>query len=108
MKWNMQEIQQRFHKKQEIIEDDLRSMRQYKIPNDPRYKKFYDLGLGALLLYIALETTSELASRQRLLERLKEMLGEDLPDSSDAFSIEDVHKGWTSEIERLIREFSEW
>ena len=106
MEWNMEEIQQRFHRKQRIIENDLIALRHHKIPEDQRYKKFHDFELGALLVYIILETTSELASNQRLLERLKEMLKEDLPDSSEAYSIENLHKGWTSEIEKLIAEFT--
>lgn len=106
MTWSMEELQQRFHRKQGILENDLSSMRDHKIPNDLSYKKFYDFNLGALLVYIRLETAPELASRQRLIKRLREMLTEDVPDSSDAFSIEDLHKGWNSEIKKLLAEFS--
>ena len=74
MKWSMEELQQRFHEQQRIIETELSSMRNHKIPNDSSYKKFYDFDLGALLVYVSLETTAELASRQRLLVRLREML----------------------------------
>lgn len=106
MMWNENEIQQRFYRKIGIYENDLSALRHHKIPIDSRYKKLYDFELGALLVYITLETTSELESRQRLLERLKEMLKGDVPDASDAYSIENVHKGWTSEIEKLIAEFT--
>ncbi len=34
------------------------------------------------------------------------MLNEEVPDTSDAYCLEIVHEGWTTEIEKLIREFS--
>ncbi len=56
MKWDEQEIQQLFHKKIGHYENDLRAIRHNRIPEDPRYKRFYDLQLGALYVYSILES----------------------------------------------------
>ncbi len=106
MKWNMEELQQRFQLTQGNLAIELCSIRQTKIPNDSSYEKFHDFGLGAQLVYLRLENTSELESPQRLIWKLGEMLKKGVPASAEAFSIEDVRKGWNSEIKKLLAEFS--
>lgn len=106
MNWNMEELQHRFHLSQGNLGNEICSIRQTKIPINSSYQKFHDFYLGAQLVYINLEKTPELASRQRLIRRLREMLKEGVPDSGEAFSIEDVRKGWKSEVIKLISEFT--
>lgn len=82
-------------------------MQHNNIPYDSSCKISYDYLLGAQLVYSRLAaTTSELASRQRLILMLRKMLMGEIPDSSNAYSIKDLRIGWNSELKKLLSEFS--
>ena len=107
MDWSTDQLQKRFFNKQRMIKNDLDGIREHKIPRNPSYKRFYDEQLGALSVYIILETTAALESPVRFLNKLKEM-HEDKPiEYPDAYLQERVASGWRKTLKQLIKEFEE-
>lgn len=107
MDWSTDQLQKRFFNEQRMIENDLNVMRKRKIPRNPSYKRFYDEQLGALSVYIILETTAALESPFLFLNKLKEMHEHEPIEHHDAYSQERVASGWRNTLKQLIKEFEE-
>lgn len=105
MTWNIEQLQNRFNLRQRIIEDDLRRMEKNINSNDKTYERFYDKQLGALNVYIILETTETLGSPQRFVQKLKEMRSETPTIGHRAFQEDGVVSGWQKTLDKLIKEF---
>ena len=103
MTWDMN--QNRFALRQGSIENELKSMKKYKIPNNKTYERFYDEQLGALNVYIILENTAALESPSRFLRELKQMRNENPLEQYDAYQQERVVSGWQKTLGKLIKEF---
>ena len=105
MPWDIEGLRRRFASKQRSIETDLDGLRKHKIPHNSSYKSAYDRQLGALEVYMILETTEYLRSPDLFLAKLKDMR-DDLPSrNSDEYDQNMVVEGWNGELDRLIKEF---
>lgn len=96
--------QARFNRKQRQIETELDGIKKYKINSDPSYKIIFDEELGKLFLYIHLETTESIITKERLIVHLQKLLNEDPPISVEAYSQTTVITSWKKEITNLLSE----
>jgi len=102
--WNVDRACAAIIRRSNQLESRINEIKKYKIERSPLYKYEHDECIGALQVNIQLENSISLASKARLVEKLKELLKEEPIEDSAMFDFDYVKKGYQQELHNKLKD----
>jgi len=104
MNWNAEQLQARFHQQTRKIEADIDGLK-IKMKDNDNYERFHDEELGKLHLYILIENTINLMSKDLFINYLQKLRDDGPGIIKEAIIQSRAIDGWRNEINFLIKEY---
>lgn len=105
MIWNVTQLQERFSRRDQTLDNDFPQLRRKASQNDS-YKRIHDRQLGEHQVFIILATSASLSSRDAFVSTLRTMRESGPVQVTGAFDARNVKHGWDETLDSLLSEFS--